>query len=207
MWWTDTKVRTVGEEPIPYLYYADEQNSRSNGTIAVRLDRDTPQLRTAVRQELLAIEPELVFTNDSDMLGILAMALFPVRFGAAMLISAGVIALLLVSVGLYGVIAYSVTRRSKEIGVRMALGAASADVVQLVLRRGLGLVAIGAAVGGVASALLSRALASVLYGVGALDPLAFAAAFLILLLVAGLANWLPARRAARLDPVQALRAD
>ncbi len=203
----DTKVRTVGEEPIPYLYYADEQNSRSNGTIAVRLDRDTPQLRTAVRQELLAIEPELVFTNDSDMLGILAMALFPVRFGAAMLISAGVIALLLVSVGLYGVIAYSVARRSKEIGVRMALGAASADVVQLVLRRGLGLVAIGAAVGGVASALLSRALASVLYGVGALDPLAFAAAFLILLLVAGLANWLPARRAARLDPVQALRAD
>lgn len=122
-----------------------------------------------------------------------------------MLVGAGVIALLMVSIGLYGVIAYSVARRSKEIGVRMALGADSADVLQLVLRRGLGLVAIGAVVGGLAAVLLSRALGSVLYGVGALDPLAFGAAFLILLLVAGLANWLPARRAARLDPVQALR--
>ena len=203
----DTKVRTVGEEPIPYLYYADEQSPRSAGTFAVRLGRDTPQLRAAVRQELLAIEPELVFTNAGDMLGILSVALFPVRFGAGMLISAGVIALLLVSVGLYGVIAYSVARRAKEIGVRMALGAASNDVHRLILGRGLRLVAIGAAVGGLAAALLSRALASVLYGIGALDPLAFGAAFLVLLLVSGLANWLPARRAARLDPVEALRTD
>ncbi len=203
----DTKIRTVGEAPRPYVYYAYERSTPSSATLAVRLDRDTPQLRAAVRQELLGLEPELVFLDDSDMLGILSMALFPVRFGAAMLIGAGTIALLLVSVGLYGVIAYSVARRSREIGVRMALGAAHADVLQLVLRRGLGLVAIGAAVGGVAAGLLSRALGSVLYGVDALDPLAFGAAFLILLLVAGLANWLPARRAARLDPVQALRAE
>jgi len=203
----DTKVRTVGEEAVPYVYYADERGTRSSATLAVRLDGDTPQLRAAVRQELLALEPELVFLDDSDMIGILAMALFPVRFGAAMLIGAGVIALLMVSIGLYGVIAYSVARRSREIGVRMALGAASGDVLRLVLRRGLGLVAIGAIVGGLAAALLSRVLGSVLYGVGALDPLAFGAAFLILLLVSGLANWLPARRAALLDPVQALRAD
>jgi len=203
----DTKVRTVGESPRPYVYYAYERSTPSSATLAVRLDRDTRQLRAAVRQELLGLEPELVFLDDSDMMGILGMALFPVRFGAAMLVSAGVIALLLVSIGLYGVIAYSVARRSKEIGVRMALGAARADVLQMVLRRGLGLVAIGAVVGGIGAALLSRALTSVLYGVGALDPLAFGAAFVILLLVSGLANWLPARRAARLDPVQALRAD
>jgi len=174
----DTKVRTVGEEPRPYLYLANEQTNSSRATLAVRLDRDTPELRASVRQQLLALEPELRSLTDADMLGLLGMALFPVRFGAAMLIGAGVIALLLVSIGLYGVIAYSVARRAKEIGVRMALGAE-----------------------------LSRALTSVLYGVGALDPLAFASAFLILLLVSGLANWLPARRAARLDPVQALRAD
>ncbi len=203
----DTKVRTVGEEAVPYVYYADERGPRSSATLAVRLDRDTAQLRAAVRQELLALEPELIFLDDSDMLGILGMALFPVRFGAAMLVGAGVIALLLVSIGLYGVIAYSVARRSKEIGVRMALGAARADVLQLVLRRGLGLVAIGAVLGSLAAAVLSRVLSSVLYGVGALDPLAFAAALFILLLVSGLANWLPARRAARLDPARALRAD
>ncbi len=203
----DTKVRTVGEDPRPYLYLADEQATTSRATLAVRLDRDTPEVRASVRRQLLALEPEMRSLTDADMLGLLGVALFPVRFGAAMLIGAGVIALLLVSIGLYGVIAYSVARRSKEIGVRMALGAASGDVLQMVLRRGLGLVAIGAVIGGLGAALLSRALTSVLYGVGALDPLAFGAAFLILLLVSGLANWLPARRAARLDPVQALRAD
>jgi predicted permease len=203
----DTKVRTVGEQPRPYIYYAQEQSLNASGTLAVRLDRDTPELRAQVREQILALEPELISLADSDMMGLLALALFPVRFGAAMLIGAGVIALLLVSIGLYGVIAYSVAQRAKEIGVRMALGAASADVLSMVLRRGLGLVAIGAGIGGVVAALLSQALRSVLYGVGALDPLAFGAAFMILLVVAGLANWLPARRAARLDPVQALRAD
>ncbi|NKB87077.1 MAG: FtsX-like permease family protein [Acidobacteria bacterium] len=203
----DTKVRTVGEAPRPYVYRSREQSRPLSMTIVARLDRDSPEVRDALRAELRAIEPELVFVQDTDMRNQLGEALFPVTFGAWLLAGAGALALALVSVGLYGVIAYSVAQRAREIGVRVAVGAASTDVLALILRRGMGLVAVGALVGATVAAVLSQTLSSILYGVGALDPLAFATAFAVLALVAGLANWIPARRAARLDPVTALRAD
>ncbi len=204
----DTKVRTVGEGPRPYVYFAREQStSARSATLAVRHTGDGGRVRAAVRRELFALEPELVFIDDTDMTGLLGVALFPVRFAAGMLIGTGIVSLLLVSLGLYGVIAYSVAARAQEIGIRMALGATGSEVLRMVLRRGMVLVVIGAIIGAVGAAALGRSLRSVLYGVSALDPIAFGGAFLLLAVVATLANWIPARRAAMLNPIDALRSE
>jgi ABC-type antimicrobial peptide transport system permease subunit len=125
--------------------------------------------------------------------------------GASLLGVFGLLALALASVGLYGVIAFSVARRDREIGVRVAMGARPGDVLRLVLRGGMALVAAGIVAGLAAAAGLSRFLSGVLYGTSSVDPVAYGAAAAALLAVAFAANYLPARRAARLDPLAALR--
>ena len=129
------------------------------------------------------------------------------RFNTAMLTSFAAIALLLSLLGIYGVLAYSVTERTREIAIRMALGATRESVSLRALRDALSLTAIGAAIGLVASAGLTRLLTSLLYDVKSLDGLVTTAAILLLFLCTSIAGWLPARRAASIDPVQALRAD
>ena len=128
-----------------------------------------------------------------------------VRTGARMFAIFGVIALLLATVGLYGVRAYNVARRTREIGIRMALGAAAADAQKLVLREGLILTAIGLGLGLAISLVLGKVLASMLYRVSGLDPLVFSVAPLLLAAVSLVACYLPARKAARIDPMIALR--
>jgi putative ABC transport system permease protein len=119
----------------------------------------------------------------------------------------GVVAMALAAIGLYGVIAYAVARRTREIGIRMALGAQPSAVVAMVLRQGLGLAAIGLAVGAVIAFGAANALAGALYGVSAIDPIAWTGAVGVLLTVAALANAVPARRAAVVDPSRALRSE
>jgi putative ABC transport system permease protein len=131
----------------------------------------------------------------------------PTRIGAVLLGSFGALALVLAAVGLYGVIAYSVGMRTRELGVRMAMGARPRDLLGLVLGQGARLAAVGIGAGVLLSALVGRVLGSMLYGVSALDPVAYALASAILLAVAALATLVPALTAARLDPLRALRAD
>ena len=119
----------------------------------------------------------------------------------------GLLAMALAAVGLYGVIGYSVSRRTREIGIRVALGAESHRVLRLVVRQGMSLVLIGALIGTVLGAAAGQLLATVLYGVSPLDPIAFGGAVGLLLLIALLANYLPARRASRIDPMVALRSE
>ncbi len=135
----------------------------------------------------------------------MALKLAPVRMGATLLGIFGLLALALAAVGLYGVIAYSVSRRTHEIGIRMALGARATEVMKLVVQQGMALAVIGVMVGLLLAVAMSRVLATFLYGVSAVDILAFSAAAFLLLAVAFLANYLPARRAARVDPMEALR--
>ena len=135
----------------------------------------------------------------------LGIALMPARLAGAALGVFGLLGLLLASVGMYGVMSYTVSQRRREIGIRMAIGAATTDVVRLIMRQGLTLVVVGAAIG-VAGALgASRLLRGILYSPSVVDPVTFAGVPLLLTAVAALASWLPARRASGVDPLEALR--
>jgi ABC-type antimicrobial peptide transport system permease subunit len=135
----------------------------------------------------------------------LGVMLFLPRMGAALLSLFGILAALLASVGLYGVIAFAVSQRSRELGIRMALGAPAARVVRMVVTEGMALAGTGCALGLAVSLLATRAIRGALYGVSPADPVAFGAVALLLAAVTGLASYVPARRAARVDPVDALR--
>jgi putative ABC transport system permease protein len=129
------------------------------------------------------------------------------RFYLLLLGSFAAVALALAAIGIYGVMSYSVARRSTEIGIRMALGARRADVLRLVMREAVGVVAIGGSIGLAGALLLTRLMGALLYGVGTADPVTFAAVCAVLAMVALLATYVPARRAIRVDPLKALRAE
>jgi ABC-type antimicrobial peptide transport system permease subunit len=150
------------------------------------------------------LDPELVFLDRGTMRDLADVRLFPVRAGAWLIGAFGALALVVAAVGLYGVIAYSVSRRVREIGIRKALGAQSGQLVGMVLGEGMVLVAIGGVIGAVLAAGMARFLSSVLF-VGPFDAVSFAIAFGVLGFVALVANAVPARRAARVDPMVALR--
>ena len=135
------------------------------------------------------------------------VVLFIPRMGATLLLGFGVLAMTLASLGLYGIIAFSVAQRTRELGVRMALGARQRDVVRMVVTQGLGLVGVGAALGLVLSAFVMRPVVTLLNGVSATDPITLGGMSLLLIAVAAVASYIPARRAARSDPLVALRTD
>jgi predicted permease len=201
----DHKVRTIGEGPTPLIHFARSQAYAPSATVLARTTGSAARLAQDIRRELLALDPQLVFIENQTMEAEIAATLFPVRAGAALGTSFGILALLLAGVGLYGVTAFWVSRRTREIGVRIALGASPTAVVGLVLAQGMARVLVGLAAGMLVAAAAARALTSLLYGVGATDPLGYAAATALTLGVSVLANVIPARRAARVDPVIALR--
>jgi predicted permease len=201
----DYNVRTIGEEPRPYIHWARSQNYHSSSNLVVRTNGDPATMVGHLRQEMLSMEPDLVFTEADTMPSLIEVTLLPVRMGAALIGLFGILGMMLASVGLYGVIAYSVSRRTHEMGLRIALGAETGDVLKLVLRQGMIVVAVGIVLGLAGAAAVSRVLSSVLYGVSAVDPVSFGAAVAVLVSVAALANYIPAKRATRVDPVIALR--
>jgi putative ABC transport system permease protein len=158
-----------------------------------------------VEQQMRALDPGMAVRNLKPLEGYIDDAQAPMRFNLILIAIFGAIALTLASVGLYSVMAYSVTQRSHELGIRIAVGASPRDILRLVLGQGLRLTLIGAGLGLVASFLVTRALASLLFGVSATDTLTFIAVPAVLALVAMLACYLPARRAMRVDPIIALR--
>ena len=203
----DYKVSTVGEGATPYLHYAISQRPDSGEEIVARTHGDAGALLTAMRRELLALEPNVLFLDNQTMEAQVAATLLPAKAAALGVSAVGVVAMLLASIGLYGVIAYSVARRTREIGIRMALGAQPSAVVGLVMRQGLGIAAAGVGVGAVLALGAAKAVAGALYGVSFVDPLAWSAAIGSLFLVAALANLIPARRASIVDPSSALRSE
>ncbi len=201
----DHDVRSVGESPRPYLHVPAEPE-RGVGLIVrttMRAEAALPMLRDAIRR----LEPTVVFTEEASAARIAAATLTPTRLAAFAGAAFGGLALLLAAVGLYGVIAYAVSRRTKEIGIRMALGAKRTEVLRLVMGQGARLALVGIALGMIASAGAARILEALLYGVSTVDPLAYLAAVVVLLLVAGAANMVPAFAASRVDPAKALRGE
>ncbi len=196
----DHKVRSVGEAPRPYLHLPDFGSTR----YVVRTSTPPEAALPMLRQALWSLEPGIVFTEDVPAQEVADATVLPTRIGAMVLGAFGALALLLAAVGLYGVVAYSVSRRTREVGIRLALGARRRDVLWTIAARGGRLTMAGLAIGGLLAAAAGNLLESMLYGVSAVDVIAFAAAAGVMLTVAGLANLIPAAGATRIDPVRAL---
>jgi ABC-type antimicrobial peptide transport system permease subunit len=158
-----------------------------------------------MRRELLALAPNLVFVENQTMEAEVGATLFPVRAAALLVTIVGGVAMLLASIGLYGVIAYSVARRTKEIGIRLALGARPASMLKLVMQQGLLVAVTGLVFGCLLATVATRTMASALYGVRASDPVSWLVASAVLLSVSAIANAVPAWRASRVNPSQSLR--
>jgi predicted permease len=203
----DHRLHTVSERPAPYIHFAAAQRPSRYNYVVARSEGDAAELLAAMRRELLALEPGLVFVNGATMERSLALSLLPDRVGAMLAAGFGAVGTLLAAIGLYGVIAFSVARRTREIGVRMAVGADAASVLSLVMRQGLTLALIGAVIGVALGAVVARALGGILYEVEASDPLTWTAALSVLFAAALLANFVPARRAMRVNPITALRSE
>jgi predicted permease len=201
----DHRVRAVGEDPRPYLHRPSVP-SRTIGLV-VRTSVPSASALPMLRQAILTLDPEILFTDETSAEDVVATTMAPTRIGAMVFAAFGLLALLLAAVGLYGVIAYTVGRRTREIGVRIALGAGRGEVVRMIMAQGGRLAVVGIAVGTVGAAVAARVLEVLLYGVSGFDPIAYGVAAAMLLLVAGAANLLPALTAARVDPVHALRGD
>ena len=204
---SDHKVHGVLEQAAPYVYFAAAQRPSRYNYLLARTDGDPRELLTRMRRELLAMEPGLVFMGNGTMSDYLMMSLLPARVGAWLATGFGALGTLLAAIGLYGVIAFSVSRRTREIGVRMAVGADPTSVLRLVMRQGLALTLTGLVVGGGLAAGAAAALGGLLYGITPADPLAWMAAILTLLAASAVANLIPARRAMRVDPLKALRTE
>jgi putative ABC transport system permease protein len=203
----DVKQESLRTPTPPQVYEPFSQKPGRSFHVLLRVSANPAQFAETVRQEVRAIDNAQPISEARPMEAIVAQSLTRDRFSALILGAFGCLAVILAAVGIYGVIAYSVAQRTNEIGVRMALGAQGADVVWLVLRQGLRLVIIGIAIGLLISAVATRVLAAVLFGISPADPGAFGAVALLLGLVALLACWIPARRATKVDPLVALRID
>jgi len=185
---------------VPYL-----QRPEASMQLAVRTAAHPASLASAVRAQVVAIDPEQPIYNVSTLEQTLSDSVAPQRFNMALLGIFASIALSLATVGIYGVTAFSVTQRTHEIGIRLALGAQRQDVLKLVVGQGLKLTLMGAGVGMMGALALTRFLSSLLYGVTPTDPLTFVVVSLVLTSVALAACYIPARRATKVDPIVALR--
>jgi len=203
----DHKQHGVLERPAPFVYFAEAQRPSRYNFLVARTAGDAGGLVVAMRRELLALDSGVVFMSASTMEQHMAAALMPARVGALLAIAFGALGTLLAAIGLYGVIAFSVARRTREIGVRMALGAEPGGVLAMVMRQGFTLVAVGLVVGALLAAGAANVLRGLLYGVTPYDPWAWAAAIAAMLAAGALANAVPARRAMRVEPLTALRTE
>jgi predicted permease len=199
------KYRTLGEVPRPAIFRSRLQHDGPRSTFVASVGSDSQGALAAIRNVVQELDPRLALSRLGTLEQHLTLALFPVRTTGLLLGIVGSVALVLAVSGLFGVIAYSVSQRTREFGIRMALGAQRREIGKMVLRQGLKLAAAGvlAGLGGALAA--TRLLVGVLFGVSPSDPWTFVAVPLLLLFVAGLASWLPARHATRVDPMEALR--
>ena len=205
----DSKYSKLSEAPQPYLYMAFDQASFGSGETGVafyvRTGRDARDLVPVLRREMSAIDPNSTGLTAMPLSDTISAAWFGPRIASWLLAVLGAISLLLAGVGLYGVMAYSVSQRTREIGIRMALGAAPGGVLGKVMREGLLLAVLGIAAGLALALAAAPQMAPLLYGVSPADPVSLAGAALFLIGVAVLASLIPALRATRVDPIRALR--
>jgi predicted permease len=202
-----TKIRSLGEDPRPAVYLPILQAHPSAVWVVARTSGDADRLVTDITGVIHELEPELFYYQSRTLARHVEIMSLPIKLGATALAGFALLALVMAATGLYGTVSYSVAQRTREVGIRLSLGASRSDVVRLLLAGGLRLVAIGAGLGLAAAFMLARLLQGLLFGIKAIDPLTFVAVPAVLLAVAFMAAWLPARRAGRVDPQVALRSE
>ncbi|MEM7583694.1 MAG: ABC transporter permease [Acidobacteriota bacterium] len=204
----DGKYRLLTEAPRPFMYFAHQQFYSSAATLLVRTAGDPTRLTQSLSREIYALDDQLVISNTQPLETLISgRTLLPLRLVAATAGAFGLLGALLAAIGLYGIMSFSVLQRRREIGIRMAIGAEPVDVLSLVLQRGVALAVVGLTLGILLALAVSQLLAGLLVGVGALDPMAFAASISGLLLVTLAASLFPSLRALAIDPVRTLNAE
>jgi predicted permease len=201
----DIKTEGFDQPDQPHLYVSMFQNAGYAMAVYLRADGDPASLTQALRREVQAVDPNLPVFGERTMEDVVSSSLARRRFALQVVGGFGVLALLLAGVGVYGVVAYSVSQRTREIGIRLALGASSGAILRWVFSQGMRLTLIGTAAGLVGAFALTRLLSGLLFGVSAADPVTYAGLALLLASVALLACYIPARRATKVDPMVALR--
>jgi predicted permease len=201
----DIKVRTLGESPHNHMYVSVDQTYRGGLALVVRAPGAGPGVVSAVRQAVKEIDPRVPLYNVRTIEQHLTWAFWAQNMAASLAAAFGLLALALAAVGLYGVVSYTVARRTHELGIRVALGAQARDILRIVLGQGLALTLVGLGVGLVGAFALSTLVGSLLYGVSPADPATYILVALLLVCVALFACLVPARRATKVDPMTALR--
>jgi predicted permease len=202
---TNGKYLFVAEDPTPFFYVPLAQNYTSARALQVRSSVPPAALLAPVQAEIHKLAPDLPVTDAKTMQQAIGDELLEYRLGAGVAAAMGAIGLLLAVIGIYGIVSFSAAQRTREIGIRMALGGSARDVIRLILQQGVRMVLIGLGVGVLAALGITRVMAGLLVGVSPSDPLTYATVALLLTAVALAACWIPARRATRVDPGIALR--
>ncbi|HEX8140258.1 MAG TPA: ABC transporter permease [Pyrinomonadaceae bacterium] len=200
----DGKYATLNEESQPFVCRPMSQAFVGTNTVIVRTASDPQRMLALLRKEVQQLDPQMPLSGKM-LVERLAMPLLPARIAASVLGSFGILALVLAAIGIYGVMSYTVSRRTHEIGIRVALGAQASDVLRLVIGQGMTLAMLGVVIGLSVALLVTRLMRSLLFGVSASDPLTYAGVAALLSAVALLACYIPARRATKIDPLVALR--
>jgi predicted lysophospholipase L1 biosynthesis ABC-type transport system permease subunit len=200
----DTKYRSLAEEPRLFVYVPFAQQYRSRVTIVAR-SADGRRLAMPLRQLVASLDPNLPIVTAQTLEDYASLNLVPQRVAASLAGALGLVGLLLAAIGVYGVTVGMVTSRTREIGIRIALGAQQRTVRRMILRQGMTLTLAGTAIGLALAAAASRLLSSLLFGVGATDPVAFAGSALLFIAVGLAGCYMPARRAMQIDAMEALK--
>jgi putative ABC transport system permease protein len=203
----DVHTQGLDQAPKPQIIVPFGQNPVPFMRLAARTSGSPMDLAPLLRTEVLTVDRDQPFAHPRTLASVVSESVGQRRFQMLLLSLFGAVAVILAALGIYGVMAYSVTQRSREFGIRMALGAQAGEVLRMVVARGLWLALLGVALGIPAALLLTKALGAALYEVSATDPLTFAAVAALVVCVAALASFLPARRATRVDPATPLRAE
>ncbi|MGH9940494.1 MAG: ABC transporter permease, partial [Blastocatellia bacterium] len=206
----DAQLRNATETPLPFLYLPYWQNNfrpQVDSRMLARVAGDPRTMLPILRREITGLDPNVPISEDVPLTQQVNATYKPVLLTSSVLTSSGMIAFFLSMIGLYGALAFAVSQRTREIGIRMALGARTADVLKLVVGQGLRMAFVGVALGLLAALAATRLMKSLLYGVSATDPLTFIAIALLLIGVALAACWIPARRATKVDPIVTLKCE
>jgi predicted permease len=203
----DGKYRSLSESPMPTFFEPLEQGWSQGQTLIARSRLSETETLGLLKRAVFELDPTLAVFEDGGLEKRLGLALFPARLVAVILASFGLLAVVLAATGVYGIMAYAVARRTREIGIRMALGAAPMQVARAVLTHTTIMLAVGVSLGLILAFASGQFFGQILYGISSHDPLTYITAFAIMSVVALIACWFPARRAIKIDPLKALRTD